>query len=791
MYRVVAGLEKPAMPLGGKLTASQINLIRDWIEQGAPWDDPAPDTTPGAPPNNSATPLAALEDMPIPADARRYWAFQKPHRTEPPAIPAGSANPIDRFLEQARRERGLKSAPRADKVTLLRRAYLDLIGLPPSPVEAAEFLADNTPRACEHLIDRLLASPHYGERWGRHWLDVARYADSSGFEHDFDRPNAWRYRDYVIRAFNQDKPYNAFLAEQIAGDELDRVTDDSMIATGFLRSYAKVNYREKDNPQFRFEYLDDMIGTIGRGVLGLTVNCARCHNHKFDPVSQKDYYRMQASLFGYVETDYPLAPKEEVAAQETKNAEINAKIAPLRRQLRQVEEPYRAALAQEKYKKYPANVQQAIATPADKRSPGEALLADQVIRTTSVSSEEIDATMTRQDRERKAALTREIRALENDLPKPLPTAAVVTDGDYRFAPDGPGDEPAPGKGVRQDLSEGSFLFKGPGRYQPPPSYFLIRGDIESRGSLMKPGFIDVITSGNPPVEIPPADGRTSGRRRALAEWLGSEENPLTARVIVNRIWSHHFGRGIVPTLDNFGKMGEKPSHPELLDWLAVEFMSRGWSIKQMHRLIMTSDAYQMASQYADPGNSEKDSENTYLWRFRLQRLDAEIVRDAILAVSGALDRAAGGPPVFPPIAPEILASMAGGIWKKESDGPSVWRRSVYVYRKRGLVFPMFEVFDLPDQNTSCGRRNSSTVPTQALALLNDEFVLRQAKLFAGRIRETAAGDTARQVELAYRIALSRPPAADEARLAADFLRRNSLADFTHVLLNLNEFLYVR
>jgi mono/diheme cytochrome c family protein len=785
LYRVVAGLEKPAMPMGGTLTAAQIALIKNWIDQGATWDS-VPDSAPAA-----TTQLAALEDMAIPPEARRYWAFQKPLRSPVPAVPGNPANPIDAFLEQARREHGLKAAPRADRITLLRRAYLDLIGLPPTPAETAEFLADNGPRAWENLIDRLLASPHYGERWGRHWLDVARYADSSGFEHDFDRPNAWRYRDYVIRAFNQDKPYNVFLSEQIAGDELDHVTDDSMIATGFLRNYAKVNYREKDNPQFRYEYLDDMIGTIGRGVLGLTVNCARCHNHKFDPISQKDYYRMQASLFGYVEMDYPLAPKEQVEAFERKNAEINAKVAPLRQQVRLIDEPYRARLAQEKYKKYPPNVQRAIAIPEAQRTPGEALLAGQVIRTTSVSGEEISRIITPEDRQRRNPLNEQIRDLESQRPKPLPEAAVVTDGDYRFAPDGPGDEPAPGKGVKQDAVEGTFLSKGPGRYQPPPSYFLIRGDIESRGSLMKPGFIDVITSGSPAVEIPPADGHTSGRRRALAEWLVSDQNPLTARVAVNRIWSHHFGRGIVPTLDNFGKMGEKPSHPELLDWLAVEFVNRGWSIKQMHRLIMTSDAYQMASQYEDAGNNEKDGENNYLWRFRLQRLDAEIVRDVILAASGGLDRKVGGPPVFPPIAPEILASMAGGIWKKESDGPAVWRRSVYVYRKRGLVFPMFEVFDLPDQNTSCGRRNSSTVPTQALTLLNDEFVVRQARLFADRVREAAPDNPAKQVELSYRIALARPPRASEAELAADFLRKESLAGLTHVLLNLNEFLYVR
>jgi hypothetical protein len=297
----------------------------------------------------------------------------------------------------------------------------------------------------------------------------------------------------------------------------------------------------------------------------------------------------------------------------------------------------------------------------------------------------------------------------------------------------------------------------------------------------------VASDGDVPVELPPSHGRTSGRRRALAEWLTSTDNPLTARVMVNRIWHHHFGRGIVATPDNFGKMGDKPTHPELLDWLAVEFMTRGWSVKQMHRLIMTSDAYRRASQFENPDNAAKDPNNVSLWRFRLQRLDAEIVRDAILAVSGGLNREMYGEPVFPKLQPEILASMDKGIWHKKEDGPEVWRRSVYVYRKRGLPFPMFEVFDLPDQNVSCGRRNVSTVPTQALTLMNNEFVLRQAGLFADRVREAAPGDPGRQAELAFEIALGRAPSDDE-RAA---LEGRPIEDVTHVLLNLNEFVYLR
>jgi uncharacterized protein DUF1553 len=444
-----------------------------------------------------------------------------------------------------------------------------------------------------------------------------------------------------------------------------------------------------------------------------------------------------------------------------------------------------------KIKKFPENVQLAVRTPEAQRTPGQVLLANQIIRTVPVSPSEIEAAMSPADLEKKKALLAQIKEIEKERPKPVPTTMSVTDGDYRFTPDGPGDEPAPGKGIKQAAIEGSFLHTGSGRYQVPPSYFLIRGDVNSHGSLMKPGFVGVITEGNPPTEIPPADGHTSGRRRALAEWLTSPSNPLTARVAVNRIWHHHFGRGIVATLDNFGKMGEKPTHPELLDWLALEFQKRGWSYKQMHRLIMSSEAYQMSSQFADEGNLAKDPDNAYLWRFRLQRLDAEEVRDAILAVSGTLNPEMYGKPVFPKLQEEILASMDKGIWNREQDGPKVWRRSVYVYRKRGLPFPMFEAFDLPDQNLSCGRRNVSTVPTQALMLMNDEWVLRQAKYFADRVAEAAKNEPEREVEVAYELALNRKPAPEERAAALDVVTKHKLVDLTHVLLNLNEFLYER
>jgi len=788
LYRRVAGLERPAMPMDGKLTGDQISTIKAWIDQGAHWDVGAEAKAPSVDP----AALAALENMEISPEARNYWAFKLPLQAPVPNASADLRNPIDRFLEKTRREKDLKAAPRADRLTLVRRAYMDLIGLPPTPSETEEFLSDNSPEAWGHLIDKLLASPHYGERWGRHWLDVARYADSDGFEQDFDRPNAWLYRDYVVRSFNQDKPYNIFIKEQVAGDELETKSADTMIATGFLRAGPRVHFREKDTPERRFDYLDDVMATIGRGILGLTVQCARCHNHKFDPIPQKDYYSLQAAIFGYVETTYPLVPKEEADAYNKKVAEIDAQIKPLRERIAEIEAPYREKLKAEALRKYPENVQRAVEKPENERTPGEKLLATQVIEGgLNVNGPTVERALTPEHAAERKALNDRIAALQKEKPQPIPVADIVTDGDYRFTPLGPGDDVIGCVKCRIQEAEGTFLHTGPARYQVPPSYFLVRGDPASKGSLMKPGFITVATYGNPATEIPPADGRTSGRRRALAEWLASRENPLAPRVIVNRVWHHHFGRGIVPTLDNFGKMGDPPTHPELLDWLTVEFMNRGWSIKQLHKLMITSEAYQMASAYTDAEDLEKDPQNQYLWRYRPQRLDAEIVRDGILRASGAINLAVGGTPVRPPLPETLIKSTIYNVWKNQDDGPEVWRRSLYVYRKRGMMFPMFEVFDMPDSNFSAGRRSVSTVPTQALTLINNDFVLKQAQLFADRVKKEAGDDPVKQIGLAYRIALTRPPDETELALATDLLGSHALVDLTHVLLNLSEFLYMR
>ena len=786
LFRVVAGLEAPRMPMSGDpLNDVELNAVRAWIDDGAHWDSGGATSATAA--------LTELERSVLPPDARDYWAFQIPTR---PDVPKSDSfrHPIDRFLAKAREEAGVTAAPRADKVTLLRRAYLDLTGLPPTLDEIDEFLSDTERGAWDRLVERLLSSPHYGERWGRHWMDIARYADSTGFEQDYRRPNAWRYRDYVIDAFNKDKPYNQFLREQIAGDEVDHVTDETLIATGFLRAGPRVQFREKDNPERRHDYLDDVLATIGRGVLGMTVHCARCHDHKFDPILQKDYYSMQASIFGYVETDWPLLDLEDAKVYQAANAVIDEQQQPLRDQISTIEDPHRERLRIKMIEeRFPENVQQAVAKPEAERTPGEQLLAAQVL-SINPPRRDVIAALSSAEKDEWQTLTDQIEALDAERPPEPAMAEIVTDGDYRFAPNGPGDEIIGCPECRIPPDEpGTFLHtEGGPDYKAPPSYFLIRGDPFSPGSETQPGFLSVATYGDPPTAIPRPDGRTSGRRLALANWITSRDNPLTARVLINRMWHHHFGRGIVRTLDNLGKMGDAPTHPELLDWLAVEFVDRGWSIKEMHRLLMTSEAYQMASAVDNDANLSADVDNQWLSRYRGQRLEAEVVRDAIMTVSGGIDLTVGGEPIFPYIPQDILdASQGKGIWLNQPDGPDVWRRSVYVYRRRSLGFPFFDTFDLPDQNQTAAARNVSTVATQALTLMNNEFVLNQAELFAKRLENEAPKDVDRQIELAYRIALSRSPSVDETAVAKDLVVERSLSDLTNVILNLNEFLYLR
>jgi mono/diheme cytochrome c family protein len=753
LYQFVALNEKPAMPPEGKLAAADLETLNRWIEAGALLDS-VKEAQPAG--QDNAADLAKLEERPITPAERDYWAFRAPKRTAPPQVAdAGrKANPVDAFLLSAMRARGLRPSPQADRRTLIRRAYLDLIGLPPTPQEVEAFVKDSSPGAWEVVVERLLASPHYGERWARYWLDLVRFADSGGFERDFDWPNAWRYRDYVVQAFNQDMPYERFIREQLAGDEYEPATDQAMIATGYLRLGMDNNIKDA---RTRLDELDDLVSTTSLTFLGMTVGCARCHNHKFDPIPQKDYYRMQAVFVSTKGIEHPLVPESVVEAHRVETKRVRGLQEPARKARAELEEPHRKRLFEERLSGLPDYVQAAWRTPPERRNEGQRLNAIQIEKTLIVTSQQVFAVLPAEEREEHRKLTSEIEQIEKQLPAPFPSARATRDA---------------------------------GR-DPLPSYFLHRGNPDAKGTRMPPGALTVASHAPYVFPSPSAGAASTWRRRGLAEWIASPANPLTARVMVNRIWQHHFGEGIVRTPSNFGKTGPPPSHPELLDWLAVEFMERGWSIKHMHRLMMTSEAYRMASDDSR-ANLAADPENRYFWRMPRRRLEAEILRDQILAVAGTLDRGAGGPAVHPYIDPDLFQSSTSRTWPgKPDEDPSTWRRSIYVFSKRSIRYPLFETFDQPDMVASCDRRNRSTIATQALLLMNSGFVMLHARKFAERLRKEAGESLDAQVERAYQLALGRSPDAFERERSAAYIRatRRGLADFCQALFSLNEFAY--
>jgi len=834
----VTGQMQPQMPMAPvpPLTPDEITILKNWIDQGAKWATSV-DASSAKPALSAATagyPNGYKERV-ITDQDRKWWAFQQPLRNPVPTVSDArwNKNPIDAFVRQTMESKGLEPAPQADKRTLIRRAYLDLVGLLPPSGEVDAFVKDTSPDAYEKLIDRLLASPNYGERWGRFWLDVVRYADSSGFEYDRDIPNAWRYRDYVIKAFNADKPYDQFIIEQLAGDELDNPTNDSLIATTYYRIGPRVRFREKQNPGNRYDYMDDMIRTTYQGFMGLSVNCARCHDHKFDPITRVDYFRAMASFWPYVDVDRPLATQAQVDENERIKNEITQQIAPLRAEINQIERPYREKEQQAKndetLKRLPEDIRAAVETPEDKRTAGQKLLVSQ-LRLELPPDDAADLVppddpngvyaraarlikVSDADDARRGQLLDKIRGLEQRRPAPLPVADGVRDGDYWLTPDGFGDANLPGNG-RFVYGKTCCFVPAPGQqYEPPPLYFAANGAdfaADAKNPEMKPGFLTVLVNGTKPATAHPPnrpDYPTSGRRRALAEWIASKDNPLTARVIVNRIWGWHFGTGIVATPGNFGKMGVAPSNPELLDWLAIEFVRQNWSVKQMHRLIMTSETYKTASSFYRVKNFETDPTDVYVWRFPIHRVESELVRDLILSASGQLNREAGGKPFFPSVPNAIREAQPRGVWKVTKEEPATWRRSVYAYIQRGLRYPMFDVFDEPDLNVTAERRNVTTVPTQALTLMNNEFVLIQAKFLAERVAKEAGNDLVAQVTQMYRITLSREPTEAELGKNLDFVQTRqeyarahgagagadllaALTDLAHVMLNLSEFMYI-
>ena len=752
LYSFAAHKTNPTMPPGAKISDTDLETLNLWITAGAPWPAAAP--TPGQ--NEAKAALAAMENRPITDQERNFWSFRPITRPAIPntGSPFGKTNPIDSFLAAKWQEHKLKPSPQADPRTLIRRAYLDITGLPPTPTQVEAFVNDKSPKAWENLVESLLASPHYGERWGRHWLDMVRFADSGGFEYDNDRPNVWRYRDYVVRAFNADKPIDQFIREQIAGDELDHPTTDSRLATGFLRLGVENNVKSE---MTKLDELDDVVSTTSLAFLGMTIGCARCHNHKFDPIPQKDYYQIQAVFFSAKPVEFPLVPQSVIDEHQAANKTIDDLQAPFKKRRAALEKPHRDRLFEQKIKQLAPYMQLAWRTPADKRTEGQRLNARQIEKTLKIEDEEILALMSAAEKAEHQSQSDAIAKLDKQRPKPY--ASAMTIGDHG----------------RDAL----------------PSYFLYRGSPDNKGSLMDAGILTVAGFDNLPHIAPPPGAQSTYRRRNFAEWVASPRNPLTARVFVNRIWQHHFGEGIVATPSNFGKTGTPPTHPELLDYLASEFLRNGWSTKAMHRLMMNSHAYRMSSDDTI-GNRAIDATNRFLWRAPRQRLDAETLRDNMLAAAGTLDTIVGGPAVLPYIDPSLFQGSSKRTWNGVPDtDPSTWRRSLYVFNKRSIRYPLFESFDQPDMITSCARRNTSTTAPQALLLMNNAMVRLHAAHFAERLRKEAGEDPARQVERAFTLAFGRAPLKTELASSTAFITANTqgLVDFCHAIFNMNEFAY--
>jgi len=710
-----------------------------------------------AEPADSRAEGPAVEARPIKPEDRAHWAFIPPRKADtPPVREAGWArNAIDAFVLARLEAEGIPHAPEADRPTLLRRLSFDLIGLPPTPEESEAFLADRSPDAYEAQVDRLLASPHHGERQAQHWLDLARYADTDGFEFDEVRPDAWRYRDWVVKALNRDLPYDRFLALQLAGDELEPDDPESTVATGFNRCYPDM-VDLNDQGLRRQNALDDITETTGLAVLGLTIGCARCHDHKFDPVSQVDFYGLQAFFTpARFRDDYPILRPEERSSYERKLAAWRDDVARIQARILRLEAPARARLAPEPPPGLDDLVLRALARDEAERSPEEvgivfgALAQDKRVAASDLipaaGPERSEYTGAR------AELDRRLR----QRPSATAKARVI-------------DESGP---------------------SAPPTFLRRRGDYLAKGPEVRPAFPAVLAGGPPEIRPSP---RSSGRRSALAAWLARPDHPLTARVAVNRLWQGHFGRGLVASPSDFGLMGESPSHPELLDRIARELIDRGWSLKAIHRLIVTSAAYRQSSR-PTPEAARLDPDGILLSRHPRRRLDGEAIRDALLAASGRLRPEMGGPCVFPELPAELTRlSSKGAIWPVSPRPEDRDRRSLYVFTRRNLRYPFFEAFDRPDTNASCPRRAITTIAPQALSLLNGRLAAESARTFADRVAREAGPDPAARIDRAYRLALGRPPDQAEARLAKDVLRGQGpdLADFCLALININEFIYV-
>jgi hypothetical protein len=702
-------------------------------------------------------PFAAPKRPAVPAVQRRDWI----------------RNPLDAFVLAGLEKAGLQPNPPADKITLLRRLTFDLTGLLPTPSQCDAFLADRSPDAYERLVERLLASPHFGERWAQHWLDVVRFAETDGFKVDRLRPEAWRYRDYVIRSFNNDLPYDRFLSQQLAGDELEPNNPDALIATGFYRLPPEEvngsNYR-----MIRQDILDDITDVFGATFLGLTFGCARCHDHKFDPLTQKDYFRLQAFFAPLMQRDdLPLAPADERARYQRRLAEWEKATKEWRAQCEAMLAGPRKAIRQEVIDTFDSETQKAMTTPVSKRTPLQRQLA-------ALASKQVERRASRAYRR----LSKEQRAIYDDLQK-------------RIAEGKP--EPLP-------VAMGVVNIDG----EPPPTYRLATGNYLRPRERVQPDFPECLTSVSDASQYRregPALLRSVANHRAdLARWLCRADHPLTSRVIVNRLWQHHLGAGIVATPNDFGIQGEKPTHPQLLDYLATELVRQGWKLKAIHRLIVTSATYRQAS---SPNRNPKmdkalaaDPSNKLLWHARVKRREAEAIRDAVLQASGQLNPRMGGPSNCPQLPAAVMESKYA--WDPDQRPTDRNRRSIYMLAKRNFVYPLFAAFDPPDRINSCPVRPVTITAPQALAMLNGEFSLTQARHLSAVLVADHGRAVAPLVRAAYRRIFSREPDAQEIAAAEKFLQRqarligapssptfsDAVVDFCHALLNSAEFLNV-
>jgi hypothetical protein len=740
LVRYVAGLDAKTVmpPAGPRLTPKEIELLRNWIDQGAIWPD-----------------QELIADSPE-RPASKHWAFQPRARVTPPEVQNRKwvRNPIDAFVLAKLDARKWHPSPAAEPYELLRRFHLDLTGLPPTIAELDAFLRNPTPESLDRIVDDLLARETYGERWARHWLDVARYAETNGYERDAIKPHAWRYRDYVIRAFNQDKPYDRFVLEQLAGDELPDRNAETLIATGFNRLGAWDD--EPADPETdRFDQLDDIVSTTSQAFLGLTLGCARCHNHKFDPLTARDYYSMVAIFNGLerprkgrTELDLPVGTPDQLERE----AQRDRQIEPFTKQIVEIRENFRRTFLASGQSSLTADVLAAFRTEPAKRTDDQKALVAKHIKTL--------------DREVAAATPTEIKDEVQQLEARI--------RDLRHA--------------TPDLPRGYFLNE-----PKPPSatHLLIRGNARALGPEVPPAIPVILTRNQPEF---PAAGTTSMRRLTLARWIANEENPLTARIIVNRVWQAHFGEGLVRTTSDFGTIGEKPTHPELLDWLANWFVENGWSLKKLHRLIMTSNTYRM-SKRSNPAYLAEDPENRLLWRVPYTRLEVEAIRDSVLAVSGTMNTTMYGPSMYPFVPRQALegSSDPDKIWQP-FDETKASRRTIYTFIKRSMIVPMLEVLDFCDTARSSPKRLNTSVAPQALTLFNGDFVNRQARHLARRLAHDAGPEPRRQIEYAYRLAFARRPTGDETSSMLKFLDdmgggQSALEQLCRVIFNMNEFVY--